>query len=70
MDAVYDVFLWYLTLTSLILLILAGKLGFTSLTKNILLACTLFGMLGIVAFGARDAKTIVGRIGGGLYSLY
>ena len=70
MDAVYDVFLWYLTLTSLILLILAGKLGFTSLTKNILLACTLVGMLGIVAFGARDAKTIVGRIGGGLYSLY
>ena len=70
MDAVYDVFLWYLTLTSLILLILAGKLGFTSLTKNILLACTLVGMLGIVAFGARDAETIVGRIGGGLYSLY
>ena len=70
MDAVYDVFLWYLTLTSLILLILAGKLEFTSLTKNILLACTLVGMLGIVAFGARDAKTIVGRIGGGLYSLY
>ena len=70
MDAVYDVFLWYLTLTSLILLILAGKLGFTSLTKSILLACILVGMLGIVAFGARDAKTIVGRIGGGLYSLY
>ena len=70
MDAVYDVFLWYLTLTSLILLILAGKLEFTSLTKNILLACTLVGMLGIVAFGARDAETIVGRIGGGLYSLY
>ena len=54
---------------SLILLILAGKLEFTSLTKNILLACTLVGMLGIVAFGARDAETIVGRIGGGLYSL-
>ena len=70
MDAVYDVFLWYLTLTSLILLILAGKLEFTSLTKNILLACTLVGMLGIVAFGARDAETMVGRIGGGLYSLY
>ena len=70
MDAVYDVFLWYLTLTSLILLILAGKLEFTSLIKNILLACTLVGMLGIVAFGARDAETIVGRIGGGLYSLY
>ena len=70
MDAVYDVFLWYLTLASLIMLILAGKFGFTESTKNILLVCTLVGMLGIVVFGARDAETLVGRIGGGLYSLY
>ena len=70
MDAVYDVFLWYLTLASLIMLILAGKFGFTESTKNILLVCTLVGMLGIVAFGARDADTLVGSIGGGLYSLY
>ena len=70
MDAVYDVFLWYLTLASLIMLILAGKFGFTESTKNILLVCTLVGMLGIVAFGARDAETLVGRIGGGIYSLY
>lgn len=70
MDAIYDVFLWYLTLASLIMLILAGKFGFSDFTKNILLICTLIGMLGIVAFGARDAETIVGRIGGGIYSLY
>ena len=70
MDAVYDVFLWYLTLASLIMLILAGRFGFSEFTKNILLICALVGMLGIVAFGARDAETIVGRIGGGLYSLY
>ena len=70
MDAIYDVFLWYLTLASLIMLILAGRFEFTEFTKNILLGCTLVGMLGIVAFGARDAETLVGRIGGGLYSLY
>ena len=70
MDAIYDVFLWYLTLASLIMLILAGKFGFSEFTKNILLICTLVGMLGIVAFGARDAETLVGRIGGGIYSLY
>ena len=70
MDAIYDVFLWYLTLASLIMLILAGKFGFSDFTKNILLVCTLVGMLGIVAFGARDAETLVGRIGGGIYSLY
>ena len=70
MDAIYDVFLWYLTLASLIMFILAGKFGFSDFTKNILLVCTLVGMLGIVAFGARDAETLVGRIGGGIYSLY
>ena len=70
MDAIYDVFLWYLTLASLIMLILAGKFGFSEFTKNILLVCTLVGMLGIVAFGAREAETLVGRIGGGIYSLY
>ena len=70
MDVIYDVFLWYLTLTSLIMLLLAGKLGFSEFTKNIFIACAVIGMLGIVVFGARDAKTLVGRIGGGLYSLY
>lgn len=70
MDAIYDVFLWYLTLTSLILLLLAEKLGFSEFMKNSLIVCAVIGMLGIVVFGARDAKTLVGRIGGGLYSLY
>lgn len=70
MDAVYDVFLWYLTLTSLIMLILAGRFEFSEFTKNILIICAIVGMLGIVIFGARDAKTFIGRIGGGIYSLY
>ena len=70
MDVIYDVFLWYLTLTSLIILLLAGRFGFSEFTKNIFIACAVIGMLGIVVFGARDAKTLVGRIGGGLYSLY
>ena len=69
-DVIYDVFLWYLTLTSLIILLLAGRFGLSEFTKNIFIACAVIGMLGIVAFGARDAKTIVGRIGGGIYSLY
>ena len=70
MDAIYDVFLWYLTLASLIMLILAGKFGFSEFTKKILIVCAVVGMLGIVAFGARDAETLMGRIGGGIYSLY
>ena len=70
MDVIYDVFLWYLTLASLIILLLAGRFGLSEFTKNIFIACAVIGMLGIVVFGARDAKTLVGRIGGGLYSLY
>ena len=70
MDVIYDVFLWYLTLTSLIILLLAGRFDLSEFTKNIFIACAVIGMLGIVVFGARDAKTLVGRIGGGLYSLY
>lgn len=69
-DAFYDVFLWYLTLTSVILLILSGKFVFSPLVKTIISVCAVLGMLGIVAFSARDAKTLAGRIGGGLYSLY
>lgn len=62
MDAVYDVFLWFLTLISVIVYIL---------NKNtIAFYCMLVGMAGIVIFGARDAKSIPARIAGGLYSLY
>ena len=52
------------------MLILAGKFGFSEFTKKILIVCAVVGMLGIVAFGARDAETLMGRIGGGIYSLY
>ncbi|EHI79398.1 hypothetical protein HMPREF9093_00342, partial [Fusobacterium sp. oral taxon 370 str. F0437] len=50
MDVIYDVFLWYLTLTSLIILLLAGRFGLSEFTKNIFIACAVIGMLGIVVF--------------------
>lgn len=49
---------------------LSGKFVFSPLVKTIISVCAALGMLGIVAFSARDAKTLAGRIGGGLYSLY
>ncbi len=62
LDAFYDVFLWFLTLISVIVYIL---------NKNTISFYTmLIGMIGIVLFGARDAKSIPARIAGGLYSLY
>ena len=70
MDAVYDVFLWYLTLTTVILVIVGKVVTLPSIVNTIAFYGMIVGMLGIIAFGARDSKSIAGRIAGGLYSLY
>ena len=70
MDAFYDVFLWYLTLTSVILVIIGKAITMPKIVNTIAFYGMIVGMLGIIAFGARDSKSIAGRIAGGLYSLY
>ena len=70
MDAFYDVFLWYLTLTTVILVIVGKVITLPSIVNIIAFYGMIVGMLGIIAFGARDSKSIAGRIAGGLYSLY
>ena len=70
MDAFYDVFLWYLTLTSVILVIIGKAITMPKIVNTIDFYGMIVGMLGIIAFGARDSKSIAGRIAGGLYSLY
>lgn len=70
MDAFYDVFLWYLTLTSVILAIIGKAITMPKIVNTIAFYGMIVGMLGIIAFGARDSKSIAGRIAGGLYSLY
>ena len=70
MDAFYDVFLWYLTLTTVILVIIGKVITLPSIVNTIAFYGMIVGMLGIIAFGARDSKSIAGRIAGGLYSLY
>ena len=70
MDAFYDVFLWYLTLTTVILVIVGKVITLPSIVNKIAFYGMIVGMLGIIAFGARDSKSIAGRIAGGLYSLY
>ncbi|WP_462361157.1 V-type ATP synthase subunit I [Parvimonas micra] len=70
MDAFYDVFLWYLTLTSVILVIIGKAIAMPKIVNTIAFYGMIVGMLGIIAFGARDSKSIAGRIAGGLYSLY
>ncbi|MDD7764292.1 MAG: V-type ATP synthase subunit I [Peptoniphilaceae bacterium] len=70
MDAVYDVFLWYLTLVSVIVFIMGKAITMPEIVNTISFYGMIVGMLGIIAFGARDSKSIAGRIAGGLYSLY
>lgn len=70
MDAFYDVFLWYLTLTTVILVIVGKVVTLPNIVNTISFYGMIVGMLGIIAFGARDSKSIAGRIAGGLYSLY
>lgn len=70
MDAFYDVFLWYLTLISVILVIVGKAIPMPSIVNTLSFYGMIIGMLGIIAFGARDSKSIAGRIAGGLYSLY
>ena len=70
MDAFYDVFLWYLTLTTVILVIVGKVITLPSIVNTIAFYGMIVGMLGIIAFGARYSKSIAGRIAGGLYSLY
>ena len=70
MDAFYDVFLWYLILTSVILVIIGKAITMPKIVNTIAFYGMIVGMLGIIAFGARDSKSIAGRIAGGLYSLY
>ncbi|WP_297687949.1 V-type ATP synthase subunit I [uncultured Anaerococcus sp.] len=62
LDAIYDVVFWYMAL--------AGPIAY-ALTKNkIGLYVMGVGMIGIVLFAGRDAKSIGGRIGSGVYELY
>lgn len=70
MDAILDVFLWYLTLTGAAFFLLAGPLGLPAIVGTVAKYGMFIGMIGIILFAARDAAGWGGRIAGGLYSLY
>ncbi len=69
-DAMFDVGFWYLALTGAIVYLLNIVMDLPPILKTISLVVMIVGMVGIVATGGRDATSIVGRIGGGVYSLY
>jgi len=53
-------------------ILIAGFLGFplSPIVYNIAVYLALAGILGVIIFSEYEAKSIVGRIGGGLYNLY
>lgn len=67
-DAFFDVFSWYMVLLGAIYMILAGPLSLPG--KNIAKYIMIAGMLIIVFFTGREAKSPVGRIASGAYNLY
>lgn len=70
MDAVFDVLFWYMTLTGLILMLLAGPLNLPAIVGTIAQWVMIAGMVGIVLFAARASLGWGGRIAGGVYELY
>ena len=69
-DAIYDVVLWYMAITGGIVTLISGPLKLGSNVSNISMWVMIIGMLGIFLTGGREAKSIGGKFGGGLYSLY
>lgn len=69
-DALFDVGFWYLALTGAILLLISMVVDIPAILASIGLVTMIIGMLGIVATGGRESKGLIGRIGGGVYSLY
>lgn len=62
MDAVYDVFLWYLLLTGLIWLLLGGG----TIPKYM----SIIGAAGLLLTQGRANKSLIGKFFGGVYGLY
>lgn len=70
MDAVYDVFSWYLALGGGILWLVSAIAKLPQIWTTIGQVAMVIGMVTILIFAGRDSKSFVGRLIGGLYELY
>lgn len=64
--AVFDVLFWYMAVGAAIAMVLLKEPS----NKNIAKIIMIIGMVGIVLTGGRENKSVVGKVAGGLYSLY
>lgn len=69
-DAICDVGFWYLALTGGIIYLISMVAVISPILKTISLGVMIIGMVGIVLTGGREASSIGGKLGGGVYSLY
>jgi V/A-type H+-transporting ATPase subunit I len=63
LDAVFDVGLWYVSLAGIFMIFSPDLKGIGKVVMTI-------GFVGLVLTQGRDAKSIGGKIGGGIYGLY
>lgn len=70
LDALFDVGFWYMALIGLMVLIATSVLKLNPTVGIISKVVMLIGMVGILFTGGRDQKSVGGKIGWGIYSLY
>ena len=70
LDALYDVGFWYMALSGGIVYLTFSLMNLSPVITSVSMWIMIVGMVGIVLTGGREAKSIGGKIGGGLYSLY
>lgn len=70
LDALYDVGFWYMTLVGAIGTGISKVLTIQPMVAKILFVTMIIGMVGILLTGGRAEKSIGGKIGWGVYSLY
>jgi V/A-type H+-transporting ATPase subunit I len=70
LDALYDVGFWIMILVGAILYFVNMAIPMAPVVKTIATVLMVVSAIGIILTGERGASSIVGRIFGGLYSLY
>lgn len=68
LDALFDIGLWYILLIGLVLFAIGGSVGPTLVTVG--KGMSIVGAVGILLTGGRKKKGVLGKITGGLGSLY
>ncbi len=71
LDALYDVGSWYMIITGAVIAIIAASVGtIPKIVSNGAKILMLLGMIIVLFTGGREEKSIGGKIGWGVYSLY